>query len=65
MLWLRYDTLLGQKRSKKIDKGSRRIKNWAATDKVLYLACQPTRIVTKVGGKQASQQPNTNHNNLN
>ncbi len=49
MLWLRYDTLLWQKRSKKIDRGSRRLKNWAVTDIVLYLACQPPRVITKVG----------------
>ncbi len=39
MLWLQYDTLLRQKRSKKIDRGSRRVKNCAVTDIVLYVAC--------------------------
>ncbi len=52
MLWLRYDTLFRQKRAKKIDRGSRRVKNWAVTDIVLHLACQPPRAVAKVGGNK-------------
>ncbi len=64
ILWLRYDTLFRQKRSKKIDRGSRRVKNWAVTDIVLYVAWQLPWVVTKVG-ETSSQQPNTNPNNLN
>ncbi len=55
MLWLWYDTLLQQKRAKKIDRGSRRVKNWAVTDIVLYLACQPPRAIAKVGGNKLAR----------
>ncbi len=49
MLWLQYNMLL-QKRANKIDMGSRKIKNWAVTDIVLYLACQPPRSATRFSG---------------
>ncbi len=55
ILWLLYDTLLRQKRAKKIDRGSRRVKYWAVTDIVLYLACQPPRAVAKVGGNKLAR----------
>ncbi len=38
------------KRSKKVDKGSRKVKNCMVMDIVLYLSCQLRRIATRVGG---------------
>ncbi len=58
MLRLQYDTLLRQKRAKKINKGSRKIRNWAVTDIVLYLACQPPRSARRpIGHKPTSHRP--------
>ncbi len=55
MLWLKYDTLVCQKRAKRIARGSRKIKSWASTDVILYLACQPPRLLQKP--KTFSQRP--------
>ncbi len=57
MLWLRYDTHLRQKRAKKIDRGLRKARNWAVTDIVLYLACQPPRPIIRVGGNKLARPP--------